>query len=145
VSESCRVDFYVLQDPSQSMELLACQLALKAWEQGNRTVVATDSESTSDRLDLLMWEHPQGRFLPHACARKAKDAPILIGTLAELETASAGVLINLTPQAIDHPQRFERLLEFVPAEAVLKQASREKFRAYRSLGLEPATHVLNRT
>lgn len=144
MSESCRVDFYVLQDPSQSIELLACQLALKAWEQGNRTAVATDNESATDRLDLLMWEQPQGRFLPHARMRKGTDAPIVIGTLAELETASAEVLVNLTPQAIDHPRRFERLLEFVPTEAGLKQASREKFRAYRLLGLEPVTHALNR-
>lgn len=143
MSESCRVDFYLLQDPSQSIELFACQLALKAWEQGNRTAVATDDESAADRLDSFMWEHPQGRFLPHSCVRKARDAPIVIGTLAELETASAEVLINLTPQAIHHPRRFERLLEFVPAEAGLKQASREKFRAYRSLGLEPVTHALN--
>ena len=145
MSESCRVNFYVLQDPSQSIELIACQLALKAWEQGNRTVVAMADEAAASRMDSLMWEYPEGRFLPHACVRKAMDAPILIGTLAELEAASAEVLINLTPQAIDRPQRFQRLLEFVPAEEGRKQASREKFRAYRSLGLEPVTHALNRT
>ena len=145
MSEGCRVDFYVLQDASQSPELIACQLAVKAWEQGNRTLVVVIDESATIRMDSLLWEQPQGRFLPHARMGMGQDAPILIGTSDHLASANVEVLINLTPQAVDHPQRFERLLELVPADAGLKQASREKFRAYKSLGLEPVTHALNRT
>ena len=145
MSEGCRVDFYVLQDASQSPELIACQLALKAWEQGNRTLVLMVDESATKRMDSLLWEQPHGRFLPHARMGAGTDAPILIGTLGHLESAIAEVLINLTPQPVDRPGRFERLLELVPADAGLKQASREKFRAYKSLGLEPVTHELNRT
>jgi DNA polymerase-3 subunit chi len=145
VGENCRVDFYVLQDVSQSAEMVACQLALKSWEQGNRTLVAMADQSAADRVDALMWEHPQGRFLPHAGAARSPDAPILIGTLDQLETSIGEVLINLTPQVVDRPQRYARLLEVVSADPGLKQASREKFRAYRSLGLEPVTHSLGRT
>ena len=138
------MDFYVLQDASQSVELVACQLALKAWEQGNRTLLATSDQAAADRLDALLWEHPQGRFLPHAAASHATDAPILIGTPDQLEMSNAEVLINLTPHPVDRPRRYVRLLELVPAEAGLKQASREKFRVYRSEGLEPVTHSLGR-
>ena len=139
------MDFYLLQDPSQSAELIACQLALKAWEQGNRTLVATPDQAAVDRVDALMWDHPQGRFLPHGAVALTADAPVLIGTLEQLETVDAEVLINLTPRVVDRPRRYARVLELVPAEAGLKQASREKFRAYRSQGLEPATHSLGRT
>ena len=139
------MDFYVLQDPSQSVELIACQLAMKAWEQGHRTLLATADQAAADRLDALLWEYPRGRFLPHAAVAQSTDAPILIGTPDQLESAKADVLINLTARAVDRPQRYVRLLELVPADAGLKQASREKFRAYRSEGLEPVTHALGPT
>jgi DNA polymerase IIIc chi subunit len=38
--------------------------------------------------------------------------------------------------------RFRRLLEIVPAEPAQRDASREKFRNYRALGLSPETHPM---
>ena len=145
MGESCRVDFYVLDEGSQPAELVACQLALKSWEQGNRTLLAMADQAAADHVDSLMWEHPRGRFLPHAPVGTSADAPIVIGTLEQLEGKDAEVLINLSPQVVDRPRRFARLLEVVPADPGLKQASREKFRVYKSLGLDPVTHALGRS
>lgn len=139
----CQVDFYVLQDEAQSADLLACRLALMAWEQGKRIMVLVASDADCQRLDDLMWEHPQGRFLPHAPVQ-GLCAPVRIGTISELAGQATDVLINLTATAIPEPGRFQRLLELVPANDGQRKASREKFREYRAGGLEPATHPINR-
>ena len=140
---ACQVDFYVLQDDTQSADLLACRLALMAWEQGKRIMVLAASDTECKRLDELMWEHPQGRFLPHALAHD-RTTCVMIGTVAELDSAASDVLINLTPTAIPEPERFQRLLELVPANDNQRKASREKFRDYRACGMEPVTHPINR-
>ncbi len=142
-AESCQVDFYVLQDETQSADLLTCRLALMAWEQGKRTMVLATSESECARLDALMWEHPQGRFLPHALVSEGVGAPVALGTNSDLAGLATEVLINLTTTAVPQPGRFQRLLELVPANDGQRKASREKFREYRASGLEPATHAIN--
>ena len=139
----CQVDFYVLQDETQSAELLACKLALTAWEHGNCTMVLTSSATDGQRLDELMWAHPQGRFLPHSTG-EGQSAPVRIGTISELTGQVADVVINLTATAIPEPGRFQRLLELVPANDRQREASRQKFREYRARGLEPATHTINK-
>jgi DNA polymerase III subunit chi len=138
----CQVDFYVLQDEAQSAELLACKLALTAWEHGKRIMVLVSSDADCQRLDELMWVHPQGRFLPHAPG-EGLPAPVRIGTISELMGQAADVLINLTATAILEPARFQRLLELVPANDSQREASRQKFREYRARGLEPAHHPIN--
>ncbi|MGH8034028.1 MAG: DNA polymerase III subunit chi [Lysobacterales bacterium] len=140
---ACQVDFYVMQDESLSTELLACRLALMAWQQGNRIMVVTENEESMDRLDALMWEHPQGRFLPHG-KKSLGAAPVLIGQLEQLHDGDADVVINLTRTAVPAPQRFQRLLELVPASDEHREASRNKFREYRTLGLKPESHPMNR-
>ncbi len=43
MTDSCQVDFYVLDEGALSAEQLACRLALMAWEQGHRITVLTES------------------------------------------------------------------------------------------------------
>lgn len=144
MADSCQVDFYVMQEEALSTELLACRLALMAWQQGHRISVIAENDAAIDRLDELMWEHPQGRFLPHA--RKSRGlAPVLLGNLEQLEADDADVVINLTSQPVPEPQRFQRLLELVPASEEQRRASRDKFREYRRLGLKPESHRISRS
>ncbi len=144
MSAVCQVDFYVLQDESQSAEMLACRLALMAWEKGNRIMVVAENEAQAGQLDALMWEHPQGRFVPHEMKRQTCSAPVVIGTMADLTDDVGEVVINLTRSAVPQPERFHRLLELVPANDAQREASRDKFRTYRSQGLDPASHPINR-
>jgi len=143
VADTCQIDFYVLQDGSISPELLVCRLALMAWEQGYRTVVVVEDEAQARHWDSLMWEQPQGRFLPHKQIRQPGAAPVAIGTLSELQDGVAEVVINLTPLAVPSPERFRRLLELVPSDERQRTSSRDKFRAYRQLGLNPESHQIN--
>ena len=140
MTANCQVDFYVLQDESASTELLACQLALMAWEHGHRITVLAENEKQAERVDALMWEHPNGRFLPHKQKHQTGFAPVIIVTLPELEIDAGEVIINLTQGAVPQPQRFNRLLELVPANDTQREASRDKFRVYRTQGLKPESH-----
>lgn len=144
MTDICQIDFYVLEDESLSPELLVCRLALMAWEQGNRIIVLVENEARAKQMDKLMWETPQGRFLPHEVMAKPGFAPVKIGTVRELEDDAAEVIINLTREAVPSPERFRRLLELVPSNDSQRKASREKFRAYRNLGLKPESHTINR-
>ena len=145
MTDPCQVDFYVLQDESLSTDLLACRLAMMAWEKGSRIMILAENEAAAERLDALMWSHPQGRFLPHANLPQAQPAPVVIGTLEQLPDEAGDVCINLTHGPVPRPQRFQRLLEPVSADDAQRKLSREKFREYRKQGLAPASHPVNRS
>ena len=61
-----KVDFYILSsgDPDESLRV-ACRVAEKAWRQGNRVRIESDSMDSLRRLDRLMWSFKQESFLPH--------------------------------------------------------------------------------
>ncbi len=143
MSENCQVDFYVLQDESQSADILACRLALMAWEKGHSIMVVAETETDATRLDELMWEYPGGRFLPHASGSQQSPVPVRIGTMEMLNSTTGDLVINLTDHPVPEPGRFQRLLELVPARDARRKASREKFRGYRSQGLQPQSHPIN--
>ncbi len=135
----CKVDFYLLGSPRLSAEHLACKLSMMAWERGHRIhVVAADDRV--DALDELMWSYPEDRFLPHGPAGKDAAAPVRIGGEPP---ADADLVINLTPEPLTVSARWRRLLEIVPHDPAEREASREKFRAYRAHGLAPDTHEMN--
>jgi DNA polymerase-3 subunit chi len=142
--ESCQVDFYLLGQSSPGADKLACRLALMALERKQKIFIVSASQTSSEQLDALMWQYPEGRFVPHSKAEDpdAGKAPVNIGTLSGLNPAD--VVINLCPDAIPQPERFSRVLEIVPYANEEKQASRVKFRTYRNLGLDPQTHEINK-
>ena len=45
-------------------------------------------------------------------------------------------------EPVPEPARFRRLLEIVPANPEQREASREKYRAYREQGLSPETYKM---
>ena len=85
-----------------------------AWERKQRIFIITTTQNAAEQLDELMWEYPQGRFLPHTDAghQDSGKAPVIIGTLSSLNPTD--VVINLCPEAVPQPQRFSRVLEIVP-------------------------------
>jgi len=142
--ESCQVDFYLLGQSSPGANKLACRLALMALERKQKIFITTPSETSGEQLDELMWQYPEGRFVPHARIDDpdAVKAPVSIGSVSGLNQAD--VVINLCPDAIPQPERFSRILEIVPYADEEKEASRMKFRNYRNLGLAPRTHEINK-
>jgi DNA polymerase-3 subunit chi len=141
-AEPCQVDFFLLGEPAAKASNLACRLALMAWERKQKVFIATNTPAASEALDELMWQFPDERFLPHAVAgiSGAEKAPILIGQISGLKPVD--VVINLCPEAVPEPSRFDRILEIVPFDETERKASREKYITYRKLGLSPETHEI---
>jgi DNA polymerase-3 subunit chi len=147
----CQVDFYVLAASAPSAEHLACRLSLMAWEQGHRVAVLASGETAAEALDELMWDYPAARFLPHARlpdaahdeAGRDAAAPVAIVSSADRLGADRAVVVNLSGETVPDPLRFRRLLEIVPAEPRMREASRVKYREYRKLGLQPTSHDID--
>lgn len=137
---ACQVDFYVLAVSAPSAGHLACRLSLRAWEEGHRVSVLTATEDDARQLNELMWDFPTGRFLPHELGPACDAAPVAIVFTPNLIPPDREVVVNLCAEAVPDPARFRRLLEIVPADAGMRESSRAKFRAYRSLGLSPNHH-----
>lgn len=140
----CQVDFYILNTAGEDSGKLACRLAVMSWERGHQTLLIAPTPDQARSLDELLWSYPPERFAPHGIAGEpaAVKAPIIIAM--DPDQASADVVINLCPQPIDQPERFQRLLEIVPGIEEERRASREKFRFYRQRGLAPKTHEISK-
>jgi DNA polymerase-3 subunit chi len=142
VTDTCQIDFYVLQNEALTAERLACRLAMMAWEQGYTIALLTDNEQDASDMDDLMWNYPHERFLPHAIAGGEQSAPVLIGTATSLPEEQGEVIINLSNTAVANPGKFKRLLEIVPVNQADRTVSRDKFRYYRDHGLSPESHKI---
>ncbi len=142
MNDSCQVDFYVLASAEQSANHIACRLAMKAWEQGHRVMVLAADENEASLLDVIMWDFPVGRFLPHSRGAGDEDTPVSISVHGTEIPDGRDVVINMADQPVSEPGRFKRLLEIVPGAEKQRLASRQKFRVYREQGLEPSTHSM---
>jgi DNA polymerase-3 subunit chi len=133
-----------LGEPALIAGNFACRLAMMAWERKQRVFITASSQTDIRQLDELLWQYPPGRFLPHATAddTQAGKAPVKIGTISGLKPTD--VVINLCPEAIPQPTRFDRVLEIVPFAREEREASRQKYKSYRKLGLNPRTHEINK-
>jgi DNA polymerase-3 subunit chi len=141
LAAGCQVDFYVLAGRAAGPGEFACRLCLMAWEQGHRISVVADGAAAAGELDELMWSFPPGRFLPHALGPGDAAAAVCIVPVAGELPADREVVLNLGTEPVPEPARFRRLLEVVPADPRMRNASRLKYRHYRELGLEPVTHA----
>lgn len=143
-TEACQVDFYLLGETAASPTKLACRLALMAWERKQGVFISTDTQADGEQLDQLMWQYPEGRFLPHALSGDAGEnpAPIRIGQPTGLKPVD--VVINLCPGAVPDPVRFRRVLEIVPFADEERQASRMKYKTYRKFGITPRIHEISK-
>ncbi len=141
-----RVDFYVLPDQSaQGRERLACRLAEKAYELGNRVYIYVDSGVQARRLDDLLWTFRAGSFVPHRLHPhpEATPEPVIIGWNASPDDV-IDLLINLTAAIPPFFERFARVAELVDQDETVRKGARERYSDYRKQGCDPKTHKLNR-
>ncbi len=138
-----RIDFYVLSEGSSAdLDKLACILTQKALARGSKVHIAAAGESQARQLDEYLWSFQPASFVPHALADKADQrTPVTIGT-GEPPEHCEEILINLTGKIPAGYQRFERVLELVPAEQEARQASRDNYQHYRERGYPLEKHEI---
>lgn len=141
-----RVDFYILPDQqTRQLQGFACKLTEKAWTQGHRIFVYTESDQQSRMMDELLWTFRDGSFVPHGLQGDSgtEQQPVVIGHQLPAPL-DRDLVINLTTQLVDTP-RMTRLAEIVNQEPVRKQASREHYRYFKSRQHELHHHDIHQT
>jgi DNA polymerase-3 subunit chi len=139
-----RVDFYILEGHSPSGRLkLACKLAEKAYL-ASQTVLVWDTDGGELReFDQMLWTFNDGSFVPHEAltgsSTPSSDTPILLSSGAAL-SANVDIIINLAPDLPPCLSRTPRVIEIIDGDDGRRRAGRARFKAYRELGVQPASH-----
>ena len=136
-----RADFYLIDKPRFRDDplLLVCELAKRAFESGQPTLVLTRSLEEAENLDEKLWEFDENAFIPHQIAGDDDDAitPVLI-VPPDTSTSDRTLVINLRDDCA--PGLFERVLEVIPADEAERAGSRERWKSYKAAGFDVAKH-----
>jgi DNA polymerase III subunit chi len=141
-----RVDFYIIEEPSSSARLkLACKLAEKAYLAAQSVLVwHTDPAELAD-FDEMLWTFNDGSFVPHdplpANGLPAGDTPVFLSAGVAL-SANVDIIINLAPELPPCLSQTRRVAEIIDGDDTRRRAGRARFKAYRELGAQPASHNL---
>lgn len=125
----------------------ACRLLRKAYRQGARVLV-TAPPGMLNALDRELWTFEERDFVPHlrmpgAEAAAAALTPIWLthGAAAAGLADAPRVWVNLDADAPTEPLTLERLIEVVSIEPDEAARGRERWRAYKALGLAIRHHA----
>jgi len=136
-----KADFYLIDKPRFRDDplLLVCELARRAFDSGQPTLILTRSFDEAERLDEKLWEFDENAFIPHQIAGDDDDAitPVLI-VPPDAATVDRPLVINLRDDCA--PGLFERVLEVVPADETQRLGSRRRWTTYKAAGFEVAKH-----
>jgi DNA polymerase-3 subunit chi len=138
-----RVDFYVLEGQSPSGRLkLACKLAEKAYLASQTVLVWHTDPAELKAFDALLWTFNDGSFVPHEAlsgGAASSDSPVLLSS-GVTPSANVDIIINLAsdlPPCLSHTPR---VVEIIDGDDARRRAGRARFKAYRELGVQPASH-----
>ena len=144
-SEALRVDFYVLQEASSAGRLkLACRLAEKAYLAAQVALVWHTDPHELKEFDELLWTFMDGSFVPHEMLSPgiASDTPVLLSAGTPPPQA-VDIIINLAPEVPACLGQTRRVAEIIDGDESRRRAGRARFKAYRDLGIQPASHNVN--
>jgi len=140
-----RIDFYLIPHArSQSFYLFICRLVEKAYHSQHQVYIYSQNDEELENIDKLLWTFKDISFLPHVNSKALNQmsAPILLTD--SIDDKKAEVLINLNTNPIVACDKFERIIEVVSSEELQKNISREKYKHYKSIGLNLKTHDLTK-
>ena len=136
-----RADFYLGAKPRFREEplRLVCELARKAHDSGQPTLVLARDREQAEALDDLLWAFDDDAYVPHQVAGDEEDdlTPVLIAT-PDMDVPLRPLLINLRDEA--PAGDFDRVLEVVPADPAARAPLRERWKHYQSRGFALDKH-----
>jgi len=143
-SEALRVDFYVLEEASSTTRLkLACRLAEKAYLAAQTALVWHTDADELRAFDDMLWTFMDGSFVPHellTSSSSAEEAPVLLSA-GLMPPRNVDIIINLAPEVpTGCLPRTRRVAEIIDGDDARRRAGRARFKAYRDLGIQPASH-----
>ncbi|HEV7139375.1 MAG TPA: DNA polymerase III subunit chi [Steroidobacteraceae bacterium] len=142
--EALRVDFYVIEGTAPGGRLkVACRLAEKAYLASQRALIWHTDRTELEALDELLWTFADGSFVPHEwlTSNGAAEAPVLLSA-GSVPAETFDFVINLAAEPPPFLPLARRIAEIVDGDEGRRRAGRVRFKAYRELGIGPATHTL---
>jgi DNA polymerase III subunit chi len=139
-----RVDFYILEEPSPSGRLkVACKLAEKAYLAAQTVLVWHTDPAELRAFDEMLWTFNDGSFVPHevlpASGTVPPETPVVL-SLGVAPSANVDIIINLGPELPACLSQTRRVAEVIDGDDTRRRAGRARFKAYRELGVQPASH-----
>lgn len=125
-----------------------CRLLRKGFLRGARLLVLADAAEVK-ALDSALWLLGQVDFIPHCHEADPPHvqahSPIRIFSRmpAEQPGDEDAVLVNLRDEVPPGYPRFARVIEVVAQDDEDRRRARERWRLYRSQGVEPLRHDLD--
>jgi len=148
-----QVDFYLISNQvADAKYKLASRLSNKLQRLDRKTLIVTDNDTASDRVDELLWSFSGTSFVAHE--RVDNDSYIAVVEASKIyivdnqsvnkEVLQIGfdVLINLTTQMPEFSHHFARIAEIVEHNEAAKSAGRDRYKHYQSEGFELKTHPI---
>ena len=137
-----RADFYLIAKPRflDDPLLLVCELARRAFDSGQPTLILARDMAQAEALDERLWEFDENAYLPHQIAgtdEEDEETPILLVT-PETDVPDRPLIINLRDAAFRGT--CERVLEVVPADPAAREPLRVRWREYQARGFVLAKH-----
>lgn len=124
--------FFIVSTPETKLRRLR-ELALWGLESGENLLIFSPGEKATEYVDRYLWSFSPLSFLPHEVSAAPSRSPVVITeTLENWNQAKA--LLNLSPQPVKNPEKFDRIFEFLPG----KNQEREQF--FEKLGMK-ATYL----
>ena len=137
--------FYVLPDDSDESTItqLACVQAAKSYRENQRVFIFTQDQPKAHDIDELLWSFEADSFVPHNLVGEGpkNGAPVEISW--QPPTSRRQVLINLTETVPNFAHLFSQIIDFVPAQAELKQKARERYKVFKQAGVPLETKQIN--
>ncbi len=132
-----KIDFYQLKSGRFSPDKALCGLCLKAHQHRQSTLLLTQSEQESQRLDLILWHFEDTSFIPHSITRPNYPLSKIHINHQALANEHYDILINTSSAIPDHIGQFSRIIELVHDDN--KNIARTHYRYYKDRGY-PVNH-----
>ena len=137
-----RADFYLIAKPRFAAQplLLVCELARRACDSNQFTLVLARDAAQAEELDELLWSFDPDAYIPHQIVGDDVDEEEAIVLIAApgAEAPERPLVINLRDDA--WTAACERVLEVVPADPEARAPLRERWKQYQALGYDLNKH-----
>jgi DNA polymerase III subunit chi len=132
------ISFYLFEKSPERQVESACRLCRKILKRDEKIWLLCDDLALQQQLDERLWSFDPTSFIPHGIHHE--NDPICISE--QLPTETDRIIFNFTQQALDQFGKFSHIIEIIENNEIAKQLGREKFKQYRSFGIEPKTYKL---
>ncbi len=133
-----KISFYLFEKSPERQVESTCRLCRKILRQPAKIWLYCDDQDTQQQLDERLWSFDPNSFLAHGIDQT--EAPICISS--RLPDSQEWILFNFNKQPLEQVTQFSHIIEIVENDEIAKQIGREKFKAYRRLGISPQTYKL---